>query len=241
MSWYQTGKGRLVLLTGTLLAGAWLASLAWPAGSHWLFITACLIGVVPVARRAFAAAAAGIPFTIEMLMTIAAAGALVIGAAEEAALVVFLFAVGEVLEGVAADRARASIRALGDLVPKTALVEEDGATRQVDAAALAIGQVVLIRPGDRVPADGEIVSGISGIDESPVTGESVPKTKGVGDAVFAGSVNREAALRARVTKAWCQRVFDQMWQERLREADAEANTRRSGNEMSVPVSALPPR
>ncbi len=201
MSWYQTGKGRLVLLTGTLLAGAWLASLAWPAGSHWLFIAACLIGVVPVARRAFAAAAAGVPFTIEMLMTIAAAGALVIGAAEEAALVVFLFAVGEVLEGVAADRARASIRALGDLVPKTALVEENGATRQVDAAALAIGQVVLIRPGDRVPADGEIVSGISGIDESPVTGESVPKTKGVGDAVFAGSVNREAALRARVTKA----------------------------------------
>ena len=201
MSWYQTGKGRLVLLTGTLLAGAWLASLAWPAGSYWLFVAACLIGVVPVARRAFAAAAAGVPFTIEMLMTIAAAGALVIGAAEEAALVVFLFAVGEVLEGVAADRARASIRALGDLVPKTALVEENGATRQVDAAALAIGQIVLIRPGDRVPADGEIVSGISGIDESPVTGESVPKTKGVGDPVFAGSVNREAALRARVTKA----------------------------------------
>lgn len=200
-SWYQTGKGRLVLLTGTLLAGAWLASLAWPAASYWLFVAACLIGVVPVARRAFAAAAAGVPFTIEMLMTIAAAGALVIGAAEEAALVVFLFAVGEVLEGVAADRARASIRALGDLVPKTALVEEDGATRQVDAAALAIGQIVLIRPGDRVPADGEIVSGISGIDESPVTGESVPKTKGVGDPVFAGSVNREAALRARVTRA----------------------------------------
>ncbi|MDU0343316.1 heavy metal translocating P-type ATPase [Bosea rubneri] len=201
MSWYQTGKGRLVLLTGSLLAGAWLASLAWPAGSYWLFVAACLIGVVPVARRAFAAAAAGVPFTIEMLMTIAAAGALVIGAAEEAALVVFLFAVGEVLEGVAADRARASIRALGDLVPKTALVEENGTTRQVDAAALAIGQIVLIRPGDRVPADGEIVSGISGIDESPVTGESVPKTKGVGDPVFAGSVNREAALRARVTKA----------------------------------------
>lgn len=201
MSWYQTGKGRLVLLTGTLLAGAWLASLAWPAASYWLFVAACLIGVVPVARRAFAAAAAGVPFTIEMLMTIAAAGALVIGAAEEAALVVFLFAVGEVLEGVAADRARASIRALGDLVPKTALVEENGATRQVDAAALAIGQIVLIRPGDRVPADGEIVSGISGIDESPVTGESVPKTKGVGEPVFAGSVNREAALRARVTKA----------------------------------------
>ncbi|PZU94312.1 MAG: cadmium-translocating P-type ATPase [Chelatococcus sp.] len=200
-SWYRTGKGRLVLTTGALLGGAWLASLVWPAASTWIFVAACVIGVVPVARRAFAAARAGIPFTIEMLMTIAAVGALFIGAAEEAALVVLLFAVGEVLEGVATDRARASIRALGELVPKTALVEEDGQTRQVDAAALGIGQVVIVRPGDRVPADGEIVSGTSGIDESPVTGESVPKSKGPGESVFAGSVNREAALRVRVGKA----------------------------------------
>jgi Cd2+/Zn2+-exporting ATPase len=200
-SWYQTNKGRLVLVTGACLAAAWVASLAWPALSYWAFVAACLIGVVPVARRAFAAAGAGMPFTIEMLMTIAATGALVIGAAEEAALVVFLFAVGEVLEGVAADRARASIRALGELVPKTAIVEENGATRQIDAVALAIGQTVLVRPGDRIPADGEITDGVSGIDESPVTGESVPKTKGVGDAVFAGSVNSEAALRVRVTRA----------------------------------------
>ncbi|SIR53422.1 heavy metal translocating P-type ATPase [Bosea sp. TND4EK4] len=199
--WYGTAKARLVALTGALLAGAWGASLVWHGASYWLFFAACLIGLVPVARRAFAAALAGIPFTIEMLMTIAAAGALVIGAAEEAALVVFLFAVGEVLEGVAADRARNSIRALGDLVPKTALLEEAGETRTVDAASLAIGQTVLVRPGDRVPADGEIVSGVSGIDESPVTGESVPKTRGVGEAVFAGSVNREAALRVKVTRA----------------------------------------
>ncbi len=199
--WYQTGKGRLVIGTGLLLGAAYVAGLIWPGIGHWAFILACVIGVLPVAKRAFAAALAGIPFTIEMLMTIAAVGALFIGAAEEAALVVFLFAVGEVLEGVAADRARASIRALGDLVPKTALVEENGATRQVDAASLKIGQTVLVRPGDRIPADGEITDGISGIDESPVTGESVPKTKGVGEPVFAGSVNREAALRVRVDKA----------------------------------------
>lgn len=201
VSWYQTNKGRLVLLTGACLAAAWASSLVWPSVSYWAFVAACLVGIVPVARKAFAAARAGMPFTIEMLMTIAATGALFIGAAEEAALVVFLFAVGEVLEGVAADRARASIRALGDLVPKTAIVEENGETRTVDAATLAIGQTVLVRPGDRIPADGEITDGISGIDESPVTGESVPKTKAVGDPVFAGSVNSEAALRVRVTKA----------------------------------------
>ncbi len=200
-SWYQTGKGRLVIATGLFLGAAYAAGLIWPGIGHWAFILACVVGVAPVAKRAFAAARAGIPFTIEMLMTIAAIGALFIGAAEEAALVVFLFAVGEVLEGVAADRARASIRALGDLVPKTAIVEDNGQTRQVDAGSLKIGQVVLVRPGDRIPADGEITDGSSGIDESPVTGESMPKTKGIGEPVYAGSVNREAALRVRVEKA----------------------------------------
>ncbi len=180
-AWHQTGKGRLVLLTGALLALAWAAHFVLPPQvGGWVFTVACIIGVAPVARRAFAALAAGMPFTIEMLMTIAAAGALAIGAAEEAALVVFLFAVGEVLEGVAANRAREGIRALARLVPKTALLETENGTQQVAAESLVPGQIVLVRPGDRIPADGAIRSGISGIDESPVTGESVPVTKGKG-------------------------------------------------------------
>lgn len=200
--WYQTAKGKLVIGTGLLLALATAVKLlASGQVAHWAFVAACVIGVAPVARRAVLALRAGIPFTIEGLMTIAAIGALFIGAAEEAALVVFLFAVGEVLEGVAADRARASIRALSDLVPKTALLVEGSTTREVDAASLRIGQSVLVRPGDRIPADGTIAEGTSGIDESPVTGESVPKTKGPGEAVFAGSVNAEAALTIRVDKA----------------------------------------
>ena len=201
-SWYQTAKGRLVIATGALLALAWGIELLTSAEvGRWAFTLACVIGVAPVALRAFRALQARMPFTIEMLMTIAAIGALFIGAAEEAALVVFLFAVGEVLEGVAADRARASIRALAELVPKSALLEENGATREVDAATLQIGQVILARPGDRIAADGEIIDGTSGIDESPVTGESMPVTRGPGEAVFAGSINAEAALRVRVTKA----------------------------------------
>ena len=202
-AWHATAKGRLVVLTGGLLAAAWALKLVVP-GPYvpWLFVAACLIGVAPVARRALAALRSGMPFTIESLMTIAAAGALVIGAAEEAALVVFLFAVGEALKGVAAGRARASIRALADLVPKAALrIAADGSTEKVDAAALRIGDAVLVRPGDRIPADGEIVEGVSGIDESPVTGESVPKTKGPGEEVFAGSINAEAALKVQVTRA----------------------------------------
>ena len=201
-AWYQTGKGRLVIGTGALLAAATLVKLfASEQMAGWAFIAACVIGVIPVAQRAFAALRAGIPFTIESLMTIAAIGALFIGAAEEAALVVFLFAVGEVLEGVASDRARASIRALADLVPKTALVVENEIIREIDATALDIGQLVLVRPGGRIPADGVIAEGTSGIDESPVTGESMPRTKGPGEPVFAGSINAEAALRITVTKS----------------------------------------
>ncbi|MTH60812.1 heavy metal translocating P-type ATPase [Paracoccus litorisediminis] len=199
--WHRTAKGRLVILTGALLALAWGFELLTSASlGYWAFVAACLIGVAPVARRALAALRLGQPFTIEGLMTIAAFGALFIGAAEEAALVVFLFAVGEALEGVAANKARDGIRALADLVPKTAQLEVDGQTREVPADRLRIGQTVLVRPGDRIPADGEIVEGVSGIDESPVTGESLPRSKGQGEAVFAGSINTEAALRIRVTK-----------------------------------------
>lgn len=200
-SWYRTGKGRLVILTGLLLAAAWGVGLVSAEAGHRAFLAACLIGVFPVARRALAALRAGQPFTIESLMTVAAIGALFIGAAEEAALVVFLFAVGEVLEGVAAGKARDGIRALAALVPKTALLEVDGVTREIPAEALEIGQLVLVRPGDRIPADGEIVEGAGGVDESPVTGESLPVAKAPGDAVFAGAINAEAALRVRVTKA----------------------------------------
>ena len=200
--WYRSKKGRLVLMAGAMLLAAWGSKyLIGESASYWAFIAATMIGVIPVARRAWAALMAGIPFTIEMLMTIAASGAVVIGAVEEAALVVFLFAVGEVLEGVAADQARASIKALTKLVPKSAFVIEDGAVKQVDAALLDIGQTILVRPGDRIPTDGIIISGISGIDESAVTGESVPVTKTVDDPVYAGSINAEAALHVRVEKA----------------------------------------
>jgi Cd2+/Zn2+-exporting ATPase len=160
-----------------------------------------LVGLVPVARRAASAALAGAPFTIETLMTVAALGAVVIGETEEAAVVVLLFLVGELLEGVAAGRARASIRSLTSLVPKTALVERDEGIQEVAAETLAVGDVITVRPGDRIPADGTILSGESAVDEAPVTGESTPKRKGTGDAVFAGTVNADGTLRVRVTAA----------------------------------------
>ncbi|WP_282602118.1 heavy metal translocating P-type ATPase [Paracoccus sp. PARArs4] len=200
-AWYRGPKGRLVLVTGALLVIAWgVGAVTDQAWSRWAFVAATLLGVAPVARKAWRMARIGMPFTIEMLMSIAAGGALIIGAEEEAALVVFLFAVGELLEGFAAGRARDGIRALSALIPRTALLEGPQGTTEVPASHLRIGQVVLVRPGDRIPADGQIVEGRSGVDESPITGESrqVPKTEG--EDVFAGSINADAALRVRVTR-----------------------------------------
>ncbi len=192
--WWQSGKARLTLLSGTLLGAAYVLSLVLPDMASWLFIAAAVFAGFPIARRALSAARAGSPFSIEMLMVIAAAGAVAIGAAEEAAVVVFLFLIGELLEGYAAGRARSGIRALADIVPKKALVEEGDTVREVDMATLAVGQRIRIRPGDRVAADGRIVAGSSSIDEAPITGESAPKSKGAGDQVFAGSINSDGVL-----------------------------------------------
>ncbi len=200
-AWWKQPKALLTIGCGVALVLAYVAGQLLPRIETWAFLAAMMIGLVPIARRAWSAAFAGTPFSIETLMTIAAVGAIIIGAVEEAAAVVFLFLVGELLEGVAAGRARASIRDLATLVPKTALLEEDGKTREVPAELLAVGTVIVVRPGDRIPADGEILDGSSSIDEAPVTGESTPKRKGEGDTVFAGTINTDAVLRIRVTAA----------------------------------------
>jgi Cd2+/Zn2+-exporting ATPase len=198
--WWQTGKARITAIAGILVAVAYALSLVMPEHASWVFIAATALAAFPIARRAFSAAVAGSPFSIEMLMVIAATGAVVIGAAEEAAVVVFLFLIGELLEGYAAGRARASIRALADIVPKTTFIEEGDVIREVDMATLAVGQRVRVRPGDRIAADGRIVTGTSQIDEAPITGESVPKSKSEGDLVFAGSINGDGVLSIVVEK-----------------------------------------
>jgi Cd2+/Zn2+-exporting ATPase len=199
--WWKSGKGRLTILSGLALVAAYAVGHLVPQVAPYAFVVAMLVGLIPIARRAVMAALAGTPFSIEMLMTIAAVGAVIIHAGEEAATVVFLFLVGELLEGVAAGKARASIQSLTALVPKNALLEEGGAVHEVPAETLAVGSVILVRPGDRISADGAIVSGDSAIDEAPVTGESTPVRKKAGDTVFAGTVNGDAALRVRVTAA----------------------------------------
>ena len=199
--WWKTPKGRLVLVSGALLALAWALKFAWPSLGTWPFVAATVVGLVPIIQRAGQALKMGNQFTIEMLMSIAALGALGINAAAEAAVVVFLFAVGEMLEGVAAAQARRSISALSKLTPSTARLMEQGSIREVAAASLEPGQRVQVRPGDRLPCDGQIIAGRSSIDESPVNGESVPRERGEGEGVFAGTVNLDGVLEVEVTKS----------------------------------------
>lgn len=198
--WWRTGKARLVAVLGGLVATAWGLSYLFPREAYWIYLGATLAALVPFGRRAMALARAGSPFSIETLMSVAALGAVAIGAAQEAAIVVLLFAVGELLENAAAGQARAGIRALASLIPRTARRETAAGFDEVAAASLAVGDLVQVRPGDRVPCDGEIVDGRSALDESAVTGESVPVARGPGGPVIAGSINADGVLRVRVMR-----------------------------------------
>jgi Cd2+/Zn2+-exporting ATPase len=219
-------KLQLVLACGSALAAAFVVSRIWPFVSTPAMLAALAIGLLPIAARALAAARFGSPFTIETLMTIAAAGAVLIGAAEEAAVVVILFLVGELLEGFAAGRARNSIRALTALVPKSARLDTDGTVTEVPADSLRVGSIILVRPGDRIPADGKIIAGEGGIDESPMTGESRPKHKRPGDIVFAGTINLDAALRLTVTAAAADNTIARVVQLVEQAQEAKAPTQR---------------
>ncbi len=198
--WWQTAKGRLVIAAGILLVTATVLSYVLPQYSFYVFALAALIALFPLARKAIMGTIAGQPFTIETLVTIAVIGAIFIDQAAEAAVVVFLFLIGELLEMVAAAKARRSVEALADLVPKTAFLVTHHGTREVSADSLTIGNVIEVRPGGRVPADGRIIEGESTIDESAVTGESMPKRKQVGDSIYAGSINSDHLIRLSVEK-----------------------------------------
>ncbi|MBI0539682.1 heavy metal translocating P-type ATPase, partial [Roseomonas sp. KE2513] len=139
--WWGGTKARLAALIGILTVAGFAVSLAAPALDHWVYLPAALLGLGYFGRKAIAAAGAGSPFSIEMLMSIATVGAIAIGATSEAAVVVFLFTIGELLENVAAGRARAGIEALGALVPRTALLLEDGTAREVPAVSLKVGDL----------------------------------------------------------------------------------------------------
>ncbi len=174
---------------------------------HWLIdltsVIALLIAGRPIALSGWRAYRINRRLTINALMSIAAAGAVVIGAYTEAAVVMVLFVIGEALEGFAAGRARHSIRSLIAAAPNQAILldfhEDHSHERTVSVDSLTIGDRILVKPGQTIPMDGSIVAGNSAVNQSPVTGESRLVEKVVGDEVFASSINGEGTLEIEVT------------------------------------------
>jgi Zn2+/Cd2+-exporting ATPase len=139
---------------------------------------------------------------INALMSIAVTGALALGQWPEAAMVMVLFTIAELIEVKSLDRARNAIEGLMQLAPETASVQQaDGSWLEMDAKAIAVGSVVRVKPGERIGLDGEIVHGRSSVNQAPITGESLPVDKVVGDAVFAGTINESGSFDYRVTAA----------------------------------------
>ncbi|WP_279070798.1 cation-translocating P-type ATPase [Microbacterium lacticum] len=163
--------------------------------------------------------------TITVLLVVAAIGAIALGVIEEAAMLVVIFSLGEAMEAYATDKARGSISALMELTPPTANRLTGGATETVAVEELHPGDVVLVRPGERLPADGTVVEGASWVDASPVTGESVPVEAAAGTEVFGGSLNGNGVLRIEVTKEYYDTVLA-----RVIEQVEEAQANRSGAE-----------
>ncbi|MBA3869423.1 MAG: cadmium-translocating P-type ATPase [Anaerolineae bacterium] len=139
-------------------------------------------------------------FDTDILMLAAATGAAILGQWSEGAFLLFLFSLGHAGEHYALDRARNAVSELGALMPKTAQVKRDDKLVEEPVETLAVDDVVVVRPGDRIPVDGKVVEGSSTVDQSPITGESVPVTKSSGDEVFAGTVNQDNALNIAVTR-----------------------------------------
>src|SRR5574340_1214365 len=137
--------------------------------------------------------------SIELLVTIATVGALAIGEVWEAAAVTFLFVFGAYLEARTLSKTRQVLGELIDLAPVTALVLRDGLQVEVTPNEVGIGETVLLKPGSRVPVDGEVISGASAVDESSITGEPMPEEKAQGDKVFAGTVNLDGMMQVRAT------------------------------------------
>lgn len=166
-----------------------------------LYFAAYFIVGFPVVKEAVEDLFHGEFFGEEFLMSVATLGAVAIGEYSEAVAVMLLFQIGEYLEDKAVDSSRRSITELMDIRPDTATVRRGAALEELPAEEVRIGEVIVVKPGERIPLDGTVVSGKSMLDTSALTGESVPREVLAGDAVLSGFVNNDGALEVRVTKA----------------------------------------
>lgn len=199
-----------MLILAVLIALSYALEFVNPVLGKYAFIASTLIGLFPIAKSSLRLIRSGTPFAIETLMTVAAAGAIVIGATEEAAMVILLFLLGEMLESYAAGRARRGVSALMALVPEDAVVIKDGKKVSVPVAQLRPGDIIEIAPGGRLPTDAELLSEFASFDESALTGESVPVERTSGEKVAAGSLSVDRAVQMKVISEQGQNAIDRI-------------------------------
>ena len=194
MLWRILAAGALFLLLGVtpLGEGAW-----WPL----YLIPYGLVGW-DVLLRAGKNMGHGQLFDEHFLMSVATIGAFACGQAPEAVAVMLFYQVGELFQSVAVGRSRRSIAGLMELRPDWAYVERAEGLCQVDPEEVAVGEVIQVRPGERIPLDGEVVEGSSSLDTAALTGESVPRAVGPGEQAASGCVNLTGLLRLRVSRPY---------------------------------------
>lgn len=202
------------IASGILLALGWMLSYAeLPAPLiACLYAISALIGAYYFGREAIAELLFERSIGIEMLMTVAAVIAFALGQWAEAAMLCFLYSISEALEGYTEAKTRGAIQALMKLAPKLATVLRDGNEVGVPVEELKLGDIFRVKPGEAVPTDGEVVKGLSSLNQAPVTGESVPVEKQAGDHLFAGSINGEGSLDVRVTKSYSENTISRIIQ-----------------------------
>lgn len=194
-----------VLMSVSGLAAVAAEAIAWNTGkeSSLLVIGLALLSIATGGKdtlRKGWISVRNLTLNINFLMTVAIVGAVAIGQWPEAAMVTFLFGVAEMIEAFSLDRARNAVRGLMEMTPETATVQDEaGQWREVKASEVPVGRTLRVRPGERIPLDGVIVSGASTVNQAPITGESMPVEKKSGDAVFAGTVNERGAFEFRTT------------------------------------------
>ncbi len=206
---WKNPKVLTAFASGVLLLVGWLIGLAGAPAliSTIIFIAAILIGGYYFGREAIEELIFERRIGIELLMSVAAVVASVMGETLEGAMLVFLYSISEAAEGYTEEKTRAAIKALMNLAPKVALVRRNGREQEIPVEELVVGDVFIVMPGQSVATDGVVLVGSSSVNQAPVTGESVPVEKQVGDPVFAGSINGEGALEIRATKTFADNTI----------------------------------
>ena len=213
----------VMVVAGVLAVGSEVAVIAGADEQSVLVAVMALAAIVLGGRdtlRKGVQALRSMRMTMSLLMSVAVIGAIAIGQWPEAAVVIWLFAVAELIEALSLERARNAIRSLVGLAPETTAVRRDGDWVQVPTADVPLDAVILVKPGERIALDGRVAAGASSVNQAPITGESIPVGKVVGDQVFAGTINERGTLEVTVTSAKGEGTLDRIARS-IQEAQAD--------------------